>query len=151
MSTGNASYAFFSFLFFLAYKFLRSEDCSHAVVWFLTKQMVGKGWSTVEMSCSGRDSGKRESLLHHLWAEKSWEAYFTSGFPGVSDSKESVCNTGDQGLIPGSGRSPREGNGNPLQYSCLGNPRNREAWRAIVQEVAKSRKQLSGLSPNTHT
>ena len=45
-----------------------------------------------------------------------------------SDGKKSVCNTGDSGSIPGSGRSPREGNGNPLQYSCLENPMDREAW-----------------------
>ena len=44
------------------------------------------------------------------------------GFPDGSDGKASTCNAGDQGLIPGSGRSPREGNGNPLQYSCLENP-----------------------------
>ena len=43
------------------------------------------------------------------------------GFPGGSDGKESACNAGDSGLIPGSGRSPGEGNGNPLQYSCLEN------------------------------
>ena len=47
------------------------------------------------------------------------------GFPGSSDGKESACNTRDQGLIPGSGRSP-EGNGNPLQYSCPKNPMDRE-------------------------
>ena len=46
----------------------------------------------------------------------------TLGFPGGSDGKESACNAGDVGLIPGSGRSPREGNSNPLQYSCLKNP-----------------------------
>ena len=44
------------------------------------------------------------------------------GFSGGSDSKESTCNVGDLGLIPGLGRSPEEGNGNPLQYSCLENP-----------------------------
>ena len=47
------------------------------------------------------------------------------GFPGGSDDKESACNTGDVGLIPGWGRPPGEGNGNPLQYSCLGNPMDR--------------------------
>ena len=47
---------------------------------------------------------------------KSW------GFPGGSDGKASACNVGDPGSIPGSGRSPREGNGNPLQHSCLENP-----------------------------
>ena len=45
-----------------------------------------------------------------------------------SDSKASVCNAGDPGSIPGLGRSPREGNGNPLQYSCLENPMDGEAW-----------------------
>ena len=49
-------------------------------------------------------------------------------FPGGSVSKESVCNAGDPGSIPGSGRSPGEGNGNPLQYSCLKNPMDRGAW-----------------------
>ena len=49
------------------------------------------------------------------------------GFPGGTDSKESACNVGDLGWIPGLGRSPGEGNGNPLQYSCLGNPINRRA------------------------
>ena len=44
------------------------------------------------------------------------------GFPGGSDSKESASNAGDPGMVPGSGRSPGEGNGNPLQYSCLENP-----------------------------
>ena len=51
---------------------------------------------------------------------------------------ESACNAGDLGSIPGSGRSPREGNGNPLQYSCLENPMDREAWWAIVHGVTNS-------------
>ena len=50
------------------------------------------------------------------------------GFPGGSDDKESTCNVGDLGLIPGSGRSPVEGNGYPFQYSCLENPVDRGAW-----------------------
>ena len=52
----------------------------------------------------------------------------TDSFPDGSDSKESAGNVGDLGLIPGSGRSPGEGNGNPLQYSCLENSMDREAW-----------------------
>ena len=52
--------------------------------------------------------------------------------------EESDCNAGDLGWIPGSGRSPGEGNGNPLQYSCLGNPMDRGAWRVTVHEDAKS-------------
>ena len=59
------------------------------------------------------------------------------GFPGGSDGKESACNAGDLGLIPGLGRSPGEGNGNPLQYSCLGNLMDRGAWRATVHGVTK--------------
>ena len=59
-------------------------------------------------------------------------------FPGGSDSKESACNVGDTGLIPGSGRSSGEGNGNPLQYSCLENPMDQGAWWATVHGVAKS-------------
>ena len=62
---------------------------------------------------------------------------FSSGFPGGSDGKESACNAGDPGSIPGSGRSPGEGNGNPLQYSCLENPTDRGAWRATVQGVTR--------------
>ena len=60
------------------------------------------------------------------------------GFPGGSDGKESPCSAGDLGWIPGLGRSPREGNRNPLQYSCLENPMGGGAWQAIVNGVAKS-------------
>ena len=65
------------------------------------------------------------------------------GFPGGSDGKESVCNVGDLGLIPGLGRSPGGGHGNPLQYSCLENPMDRGAWQATVHGVAKSHTGLS--------
>ena len=60
------------------------------------------------------------------------------GFPGGSEVKASVCNAGDLGWIPGLGRSPGEGNGNPLQYSYLENPMDRGAWWAAVHGVAKS-------------
>ena len=63
---------------------------------------------------------------------------------GGSDGKESVCNAEDLGLIPGFGRSPGQGHGNPLHYSCLENSMDKGAWRAIVQKVAKSQTQLSG-------
>ena len=53
----------------------------------------------------------------------------TQDFPGGSDGKESACDAGDLGLIPGWGRSPGERNGNPLQYSCLENSMDREAWQ----------------------
>ena len=64
------------------------------------------------------------------------------GSPGDSDSEESACNAGYPSSIPGSGRSPGEGNGNPLQYSCLDNLMGRGTWRATVHEVAKSQTQL---------
>ena len=61
------------------------------------------------------------------------------GFHGGSDGKESACSAGEPGFIPGSGRSPGEGNDIPLQYPCLENPMDREAWWATVHGVAKSR------------
>ena len=64
-------------------------------------------------------------------------------FPGVSDSKESACNEGDLGLIPGWGRTLGEGNGDQLQYPCLENPMHRGAWQATVHGVAKSQTWLS--------
>ena len=64
-------------------------------------------------------------------------------FPGGSDYEESACSAGGPGLISRSGRSPREGNGNPLQYSCLESSMDREAWWATVHVVAKSRTRLS--------
>ena len=67
-------------------------------------------------------------------------------FPGGSDGKASVYNAGDLGSIPGSGRSPGEGNGNPLQYYCLKNPMDRGAWLATVHGVAKSQTRLSDFT-----
>ena len=78
------------------------------------------------MLCSqGKKRGKKTSSL-------------LLGFPGGSDGKESACNVGDLSSIPRSGRSPGEGNENPLQYSCLENPLDGGAWRATVHGVAKS-------------
>ena len=59
-------------------------------------------------------------------------------FPGVSDGKESTCNAGNPGSIPRLGRSPGEGNGHPLQYSCLENSMDRVVWQATVHGVAES-------------
>ena len=59
------------------------------------------------------------------------------GFPGDTVVMNPPASAGDAGLTPGLGRSPGEGNGNPLQYSCLGNPMDRGAWRATVHGVAK--------------
>ena len=68
------------------------------------------------------------------------------GFPGGASDKDLPANTGDRrdmGLIRGSGRSPGVGNGNPLQYSCQDNPTDREAWRATVHGLEKSRTVLT--------
>ena len=67
-------------------------------------------------------------------------------FPGGSEVKASACKAGDLGSIPGSGRSPGKGNGNPLQYSCLENPMDWGPWWATVHRVAKSRTRLSNFT-----
>ena len=71
------------------------------------------------------------------------ESRRTQGLPYSADGKEPACNAGDLGSIPGSGRSPGEGNGNPLQQSFLENSMDRGAWRAIVHGVAKNWKGLT--------
>ena len=71
---------------------------------------------------------------------------YNKGFLGVTSGKESAYSTGDAGdvgLTPGSGRSPRGGNGNPLQYSCWNNSRDRGTWQATMHGVANSWTQLS--------
>ena len=68
------------------------------------------------------------------------------GFLGGSDDKEPACNAAEPGSVPGSGRSPGEENGNPLQCSCLGNPKDRRAWWAIVHGVSNSQ-----TLPSAHT
>ena len=76
-----------------------------------------------------------------LWEKCIW--LLPTDFPGGSDSKASAYNSGDPDSVPGSGRSPAERNGNPLQYSCLENPMDRGAWWAIFHGVTKSRTRQS--------
>ena len=68
----------------------------------------------------------------------AWRIPVEKGFPGTSDGKESACNVGDPGSVPGYRRSLGEGNGNLLQYSCLENPMDRGAWQAKIHGVTKS-------------
>ena len=77
--------------------------------------------------------------VRHDWSDLAAAAavMITLGFPGGSDGKESACNARDLCLILGSGISPGEGNGNPLQYFCLGNPMGRGAWKSTAYGVAK--------------
>ena len=101
------------------------------------------------------DSGLPQGQQH--WIQQSWELQSagissfeeghksfwittitpTLGFPHCSVGKEYACHAGDLASIPGLGRSPGEGNGNPLQYNCLENPMDRGAWQAIVHGVAR--------------
>ena len=79
----------------------------------------------------------------HLWFQWRYLCVSFSLFPGGSNGKESACNAGDTGSIPGSGRSPGGGNGNPHQYPCPENPMDRGAYWATVYEVPKSWTRLS--------
>ena len=72
--------------------------------------------------------------------------FFAWLYPGGSEVKASACNVGDLGSIPGLGRSSGEGNGNPLQYSCLENPMDGGAWWATVHGVTKSQPRLSDFT-----
>ena len=74
---------------------------------------------------------------------------FHSGLPGGSVGKNLPVNVGDSGLIPGSGRFPGEGNGNPLQYCCLGNPMDREACWATVYGIKKELGTATRLNNNS--
>ena len=85
------------------------------------------------------------SFFIHVFMHSAWASLVAQMI------KNPPANAGDRRSIPESGRSPGEGNGNPLQYSCLVNSRDRRAWPAIVCGVAKSRTQLSDPPTHTHT
>ena len=80
---------------------------------------------------------KKKKFIRNQSSEKSEILPYC--FPGGSDGKESACNAGDLGSIPGSRRFPGGGNGNLLQYSCMENSVDRGAWRAMVHGVTKSK------------
>ena len=102
-----------------------------------------------------------QKLFDHIYEDLFWALYsiplvymsvfmpVPQWFPGGSDGKASAYNVGDLGLIPGWGRSPGEGNGTPLQYSCLENPMDRGARRALVLEAPKIRTRLSNETTAT--
>ena len=95
-------------------------------------------------------SGLEFRLKCHLNRERAVRCRPLGGFPGGSEVKVSASNVGDWRSIPGSRRSPGEGNGNPLQYSCLENPMDGEAQYVTVHRVAKSRTQLSDFTLPYH-
>ena len=92
----------------------------------------GAWWATVH-GVKELDTTEQLTLLH------------LEGVPGHSVGKETACNAGDPGSLPGLGRSPGEGNGHLLQYSCLENPMDRGAWRATVQGSLRVRHDRSNL------
>ena len=99
-----------------------------------------KEWNSQEKETKSRKFGKAAKVCLFV------------GFPGGSSAKNLPANTGDirdVGSIPGSGRAPGGQHGSPLQYFCLENPRDREAWKAIVHRVAKSQTWLKQLSIHT--
>ena len=121
-----------------------SEGINRAQVRF---SLSPKGWENPwkpmgRMFLAGRKQVQSRSIKE---LGKDRETYRQGEhFPGGLVNKESAWNSGELGLIPGLGWSPGEGNGYPLQYSCLENPMDRGAWWAIVQEVTKSWTQMSG-------
>ena len=116
-----------------------------------TEVIMALTWMTIRFSmnshanCSLALKFKVEKISYtrRKWYGCSWQNITFAlkqvkgiSFPGGSDNKESTCDAGGPGSVPGLGRSPAEGSGNPLQYSCLENPMDREAWWAPVHGVA---------------
>ena len=93
-----------------------------------------------------REASMMPWLSPQLGSQLLWTSLASQAALVVENTSASARNIRDAGSIPGSGRSPREGYGNPLQYSCLENPMDRGAWQAIVRSVAKSRTWLKRLS-----
>ena len=133
---------------------------SNAHLWYLLHWLV----DSLPLSASPRNeistkSRSIYSLVHRLdWFQVWWEAHLLhkellskEDFSGGSNGKQSACNAGDPGSIPGSGRSTGEGNGNPLWYSCLENPMDRGACWATVHRVSKSQMWLKRRSLQAHT
>ena len=91
----------------------------------------------IPLSLPSQDESTIFSMLRENKEALFTKGHIQKGLPGGSDGKESACNAGDQGSIPGSGRSSEEGNGYPVQYSYLGNSMDRGAWRAAFHGVAE--------------
>ena len=113
-------------------KFGNSE---HGVLAHLTLLFGEGNGNPLLSSCLGNPI-ERSLMGYSPWGHKR---VGHEGFPHSSVGKESACNVGDPGLIPGSGRFPGEENGNSLQYSCLENPMDRGVWQATVHEVSRFR------------
>ena len=131
--------------------FLPSELCSLLnqnllLLYFLWRPKQSRLWSGWNERISlWVMLGRQLVYVVALYCRVELHRSIPLGFPGGSDGKESTCNVRDPGLIPGLGRSPGEGYGNPLQYSCLENPMDRGVWWATVHGVTKSWTGLSNL------
>ena len=108
---------------------------SYNVCWIRERWETGQLGELFKMKLDSlREGGDKVKSPEDINIQCTWNM----GFPGSSDSRASAYSAGDLGSIPGSGRSPGEGNGNPLHYSCLENPMDRGAWWATIHGVAKS-------------
>ena len=133
-----------------AWKGCKLLDSNHTPFW--ERQRYGNKELTGFQRLEGREGwvGRAQWIFRPveiLWITPYWWIHVVThlsnpwneqGFPSGSDSKESACNTGDPGSIPGLGRSPGEGSGYPLQHSCLENSMDRGTWCAIVHGVAEA-------------
>ena len=84
-----------------------------------------------------------DCIVYRVTKSRTRLSDFHFHFSQVAQTQESACNVGDLGSVPGLGRSPAGGHGNPLQYSCLENPMDRGAWQATVHGITKSQTRLS--------
>ena len=109
----------------------------------------GQGWGEGDVRGLGETHSRRWGQ-NTIFGDTENTEIPSYGFPGGSDTKESTYNAGDLGSVPGLGRSSGEGNGNPLQNSCLENSTDRGAWRATVCRVAKSQTRLSDQHRHHH-
>ena len=107
-----------------------------------SRLQLSVNYTTTPTNCF-RLAKRQNNSSGHRFALLDFTTVRLRGFPGASDGKESACNAGDLGLIPGLGRSPGGGCGNPLWYSCLENPMYRGAWWATVQGVMKNQTPVS--------
>ena len=116
---------------------------------YLSKKYLLGAWKMERVCTGGRDGEERAIQKFHLQWQSLREKHLSITtdialrFSKWLSGKESACQTGDLGSIPGLGRSPGKGNGSPLQYSCLENPMDRKAWWATVHGVPKSQTWLN--------
>ena len=113
--------------------------------------MWAKAWRTKYIKTINKNSRRHGLNMWHILKTLFKKKKKRLGFPGDPAVMNLAANAAEASLIPGLGRPPGGGNGNPFQYSCLENPRDREAWRTIVREIAKSWTEFSDYTTTTTT